>query len=130
MGPEGPSVRNFISEFIKKQLDDYLHKNPETARIILKKIQDSEKERKAISSIQKLARDRAKKVSLHNKKLRDCPAHYNTTDSNKLDSTIFITEGDSASGSITKSRNVETQAVFSLRGKPLNSFGLTKTIVY
>jgi topoisomerase IV subunit B len=130
MGPEGPSVRNFISEFIKKQLDDFLHKNPETARVILKKIQDSEKERKAISSIQKLARDRAKKVSLHNKKLRDCRTHYNTNDANKLDSTIFITEGDSASGSITKSRNVETQAVFSLRGKPLNSFGLTKKIVY
>jgi topoisomerase-4 subunit B len=130
MGPEGPSVRNFISEFIKKQLDDYLHKNPETARIILRKIQDSEKERKAISSIQKLARDRAKKVSLHNKKLRDCRAHYNSNDTNKLDSTLFITEGDSASGSITKSRNVETQAVFSLRGKPLNSFGLTKKIVY
>jgi topoisomerase IV subunit B len=130
MGPEGPSVRNFITEFIKKQLDDFLHKNPETARIILKKIQDSEKERKAISSIQKLARDRAKKVSLHNKKLRDCRIHYNTNDTNKLDSTIFITEGDSASGSITKSRNVETQAVFSLRGKPLNSFGLTKKIVY
>jgi len=130
MGPEGPSVRNFISEFIKKQLDDFLHKNPETARIILKKIQDSEKERKAISSIQKLARDRAKKVSLHNKKLRDCRTHYNTNDTNKLDSTLFITEGDSASGSITKSRNVETQAVFSLRGKPLNCFGLTKKIVY
>ena len=130
MGPGGPSVRTFITEFIKKQLDDYLHKNSETAGIILKKIQDSEKERKAISSIQKLARDRAKKVSLHNKKLRDCRIHYNTNDSNKLDSTIFITEGDSASGSITKSRNVETQAVFSLRGKPLNSFGLTKKIVY
>jgi len=130
MGPEGPSVRNFISEFIKKQLDDYLHKNPETARTILKKIQDSEKERKAISSIQKLARDRAKKVSLHNKKLRDCRIHYNSNDTNKLDSTLFITEGDSASGSITKSRNVETQAVFSLRGKPLNCFGLTKKIVY
>jgi topoisomerase-4 subunit B len=130
MGPNGPSVRNFILEFIKKQLDDYLHKNPETARILLKKIQDSEKERKAISSIQKLARDRAKKVSLHNKKLRDCRIHYNDNDEDKLDSTIFITEGDSASGSITKSRNVETQAVFSLRGKPLNSFGLTKKIVY
>jgi topoisomerase IV subunit B len=130
IGPEGPSVRNFISEFIKKQLDDFLHKNPETARILLKKIQDSEKERKAISSIQKLARDRAKKVNLHNKKLRDCRTHYNTNDANKLDSTLFITEGDSASGSITKSRNVETQAVFSLRGKPLNSFGLTKKIVY
>ncbi len=130
MGPEGPSVRNFIMEFIKKQLDDYLHINSETARILLKKIQDSEKERKAISSIQKLARDRAKKVSLHNKKLRDCRIHYNTNDARKLDSTIFITEGDSASGSITKSRDVETQAVFSLRGKPLNSFGLTKKIVY
>ena len=130
MGPDGPSVRNFIIEFIKKHLDDYLHKNPETARIILKKIQDSEKERKAISSIQKLARDRAKKVSLHNKKLRDCRIHYNSNDPDKLDSTIFITEGDSASGSITKSRRVETQAVFSLRGKPLNSYGLTKKIVY
>jgi topoisomerase-4 subunit B len=130
MGPEGPSVRTFITDFIKKQLDDYLHKNSETAGILLKKIQDSEKERKAISSIQKLARDRAKKVSLHNKKLRDCRIHYNSNDSNKLDSTIFITEGDSASGSITKSRNVETQAVFSLRGKPLNSYGLTKKIVY
>jgi len=130
MGPNGQSVRNFIVEFIRKQLDDYLHKNPETARIILKKIQDSEKERKAISSIQKLARDRARKVSLHNKKLRDCRAHYNSNDANKLDSTIFITEGDSASGSITKSRNVETQAVFSLRGKPLNCYGLTKKIVY
>ncbi|OFY66779.1 MAG: DNA topoisomerase IV [Bacteroidetes bacterium RBG_13_42_15] len=130
MGPEGPSVRNFICEFIKKQLDDYLHKNPETARVLLQKIQDSEKERKAISSIQKMAKDRAKKVSLHNKKLRDCRIHFNTNDARKLDSTIFITEGDSASGSITKSRDVETQAVFSLRGKPLNSFGLTKKIVY
>ena len=130
MGPNGQSVRNFIVEFIKKQLDDFLHKNPETARILLKKIQDSEKERKDISSIQKLARDRAKKVSLHNKKLRDCRTHYNSNDANKLDSTIFITEGDSASGSITKSRNVETQAVFSLRGKPLNCYGLTKKIVY
>jgi topoisomerase-4 subunit B len=130
MGPNGHSVRNFIMEFVKKQLDDYLHKNSEAARILLKKIQDSEKERKAISSIQKLARDRAKKVNLHNKKLRDCRTHYNSNDTNKLDSTLFITEGDSASGSITKSRNVETQAVFSLRGKPLNSYGLTKKIVY
>jgi len=130
MGPEGPSVRYFINEFIRKQLDDYLHKNSETASILLKKIQESEKERKAISSIQKLARERAKKVSLHNKKLRDCRVHFNTNDARKLDSTIFITEGDSASGSITKSRDVEPQAVFSLRGKPLNSFGLTKKIVY
>ncbi|MBM3420539.1 MAG: type IIA DNA topoisomerase subunit B [Bacteroidetes bacterium] len=130
MAPGGPTVRNFITDFIRKHLDDYLHKNPETARILLKKIQESEKERKAISSIQKLARDRAKKVSLHNKKLRDCRIHYNSSDGRKLESTIFITEGDSASGSITKSRNVETQAVFSLRGKPLNSYGLTKKIVY
>jgi len=130
MGPGGPSVRNFIVDFIRKHLDDYLHKNGETARIMLKKIQESEKERKAISSIQKLARERAKKVSLHNRKLRDCRIHYNTNDERRLDSTLFITEGDSASGSITKSRNVETQAVFSLRGKPLNSYGLTKKIVY
>ncbi|MCI0523006.1 MAG: type IIA DNA topoisomerase subunit B [Bacteroidales bacterium] len=130
MGPEGPSVRNFIVEFVRKNLDDFLHKNGETARILLKKIQESEKERKAISSIQKLARDRAKKVSLHNRKLRDCRIHYNSNDERRLESTIFITEGDSASGSITKSRDVETQAVFSLRGKPLNSYGLTKKIVY
>ncbi|MGQ9619826.1 MAG: DNA topoisomerase IV subunit B [Bacteroidales bacterium] len=130
MSPGGPSVRNFIMEFIRKHLDDYLHKNPETARILLKKIQDSEKERKAISSIQKIARERARKVSLHNRKLRDCRVHYNSSEPNKLDSTLFITEGDSASGSITKSRNVETQAVFSLRGKPLNTYGLTKKIVY
>ncbi len=130
MAPGGASVRNFINDFLRKHLDDYLHKNPETARIILRKIQESEKERKAISSIQKLARERAKKVSLHNKKLRDCRIHYNTSDARKLESTLFITEGDSASGSITKSRNVETQAVFSLRGKPLNTYGLTKKIVY
>jgi topoisomerase-4 subunit B len=123
-------VRNYIVDFIRKNLDDYLHKNAETARIMLKKIQESEKERKAISSIQKLARERAKKVSLHNRKLRDCRIHYNSNDERRLDSTLFITEGDSASGSITKSRNVETQAVFSLRGKPLNSYGLTKKIVY
>jgi topoisomerase-4 subunit B len=130
MAPGGVSVRNFVNDFLRKNLDDYLHKNSETARIILKKIQESEKERKAISSIQKLARERAKKVSLHNRKLRDCRIHYNSNDDRKLESTIFITEGDSASGSITKSRNVETQAVFSLRGKPLNTYGLTKKIVY
>jgi len=130
MGPEGPSVRNFIVEFVRKHLNDYLHKNSETARIMLKNILESEKERKAISSIQKLARERAKKVSLHNRKLRDCRIHYNSNDERRLDSTLFITEGDSASGSITKSRNVETQAVFSLRGKPLNCYGLTEKIVY
>jgi len=129
MEPNGTSVRNYIFEFMKK-LDDFLHKNPQYADVIQKKIQSSEKERKAIAGIQKIARERAKKVSLHNKKLRDCRVHYNTTDERKYDSTIFITEGDSASGSITKSRDVNTQAVFSLRGKPLNSYGLTKKIVY
>ncbi len=130
MGPQGPSVRNYIIDFLKKNLDDYLHKNPETADILLKKILESEKERKAISSIKKIARERAKKASLHNKKLRDCRIHYNSKDDRRLETTIFITEGDSASGSITKSRDVETQAVFSLKGKPLNTFGLTKKIVY
>jgi len=130
MGPKGPSVRNYIMNFLTSKLDDYLHKHGETAHILLKKIQESEKERKAISGIKKLARERAKKASLHNKKLRDCRVHYNGTDERKNESTLFITEGDSASGSITKSRNVNTQAVFSLRGKPLNSFGLTKKVVY
>jgi len=130
MGPGGSSIRNFINDFIKKNLDDYLHKHPETADIFLKKIVESEKERKAISNIQKLARERAKKANLHNRKLRDCKAHYNSDHERRLESTIFITEGDSASGSITTSRDVETQAVFSLKGKPLNSYGLTKKIVY
>jgi len=130
IGPEGPSVRNFIMNFLTSKLDDHLHKNPETASAILKKIQESEKERKAISGIQKLARERAKKANLHNKKLRDCRIHYNTSDENKNETMIFITEGDSASGSITKSRDVNTQAVFSLKGKPLNTYGLTKKIVY
>ena len=130
MGPNGPGVRNFIHDFLKKHLDDYLHKHPETAEIILQKILESEKERKAISSIKKIARDRAKKASLHNRKLRDCKAHYNTNHDRRLETTIFITEGDSASGSITKSRDVATQAVFSLKGKPLNTYGMTKKIVY
>ena len=130
MGPNGPGVRNFIGDFLRKSLDDFLHKNPQTAEILLTKIIESEKERKAISGIQKLARERAKKVSLHNKKLRDCRIHYNSNEEKRLDTTIFITEGDSASGSITKSRDVNTQAVFSLKGKPLNTFGLTKRIVY
>ncbi len=130
MGPKGPSVRNFIMNFLTSKLDDYLHKHGETAHILLKKIQESEKERKAISGIKKLARERAKKASLHNKKLRDCRVHYNGTDDRKNESTLFITEGDSASGSITKSRDVNSQAVFSLRGKPLNCFGLTKKVVY
>ena len=130
IGPKGPSVRNFIMNFLTSKLDDYLHKHGETAHILLKKIQESEKERKAISGIKKLARERAKKASLHNKKLRDCRVHYSGNDERKNESTLFITEGDSASGSITKSRDVNTQAVFSLRGKPLNSFGLTKKVVY
>jgi topoisomerase-4 subunit B len=130
MGPEGPSVRNFIGDFIKTKLDNYLHKHPETADILLKKIIESEKERKAISGIKKIARERAKKANLHNRKLRDCKIHYNSNDERRLESTLFITEGDSASGSITKSRDVNTQAVFSLKGKPLNTYGLTKKIVY
>jgi topoisomerase-4 subunit B len=130
MGPEGPSVRNFIMNFIQKELDNYLHKNPQTADILLRRIQESERERKAISGIQKLAKQKSKKVILHNKKLRDCRIHYNSNHELKDNSSIFITEGDSASGSITKSRDVNMQAVFSLRGKPLNSYGLTKKIVY
>lgn len=131
MGPDLPTVRTFVNDFVKTHLDNYLHKNPEAAQNFEKKIRQAEMERKELSGIQKLARERAKKVSLHNKKLRDCRQHYNDQKSElKLDTTIFITEGDSASGSITKSRNVETQAVFSLRGKPLNSYGLTKKIVY
>ena len=130
MKPEGETIRNFMLNFVCKELDNYLHKNPETAQILLKKIQDNERDRKAISGIQKIAKERAKKVNLHNKKLRDCNVHYNTNDERKAESTIFITEGDSASGSITKSRDVNTQAVFSLRGKPLNCYGLTKKVVY
>ncbi|GET27680.1 DNA topoisomerase IV subunit B [Prolixibacter sp. NT017] len=130
IGPNGPSVRNFIINFVQKELDNYLHKNSETAEVLLRRIQESERERKAISGVKKLAKQRAKKASLHNKKLRDCRVHYNSNDERKNDTSIFITEGDSASGSITKSRDVNTQAVFSLRGKPLNSFGLTKKVVY
>ncbi|HBX50022.1 MAG TPA: DNA topoisomerase IV [Bacteroidales bacterium] len=130
MAPDGPSVRNFIVDFIKTNLDNYLHKNPETAQILLNKILDSEKERKAISGIQKIARERSKKANLHNKKLRDCKIHYNTDDERKFETTLFITEGDSASGSITIARDVSIQAVFSLKGKPLNSYGMTKKVVY
>jgi topoisomerase-4 subunit B len=131
IGPNGPTVRTFIIDFLKKKLDDFLHKNPEVAEAIQRKIIISERERKELSGIQKLARERAKKVSLHNKKLRDCRQHYNDQKAiRKAETQIFITEGDSASGSITKSRDVETQAVFSLRGKPLNCYGLTKRVVY
>lgn len=131
MGPDLPTVRTFVNDFVKTQLDNYLHKNPEIADALLKKILQAEKERKELSGIRKIAKERAKKASLHNRKLRDCRVHL--TDIKNplyLDSTLFITEGDSASGSITKSRNVNTQAVFSLRGKPLNSYGMTKKIVY
>jgi len=131
MGGRHGSVRSYINDFVGKYFDNFLHKNPETADIIQKKIVQAEKERKELSGIRKLARDRAKKSSLHNKKLRDCRVHLNDMNKeNRLDSTLFITEGDSASGSITKSRNVNTQAVFSLRGKPLNSYSMTKKVVY
>lgn len=133
IGPDGPTVAKFISDFVKKELDNYLHKNLETAEIILKKVQESERERKAMAGVTKLARERAKKVNLHNRKLLDCRVHLNDVkgdEEKKAASSIFITEGDSAAGSITKIRNVETQAVFSLRGKPLNSYGLTQKVVY
>jgi len=131
IGPNGPTIRTFVIDFLKKKLDNFLHQNPETAEAIQRKILVSERERKELSGIQKLARERAKKVSLHNKKLRDCRQHYNDQKAErKAETMIFITEGDSASGSITKSRDVETQAVFSLKGKPLNCYGLTKKIVY
>lgn len=131
MGGDMPTVRTYINDFVGRELDNYLHKNTETADLLQRKIVQAERERKELSGIRKLARDRAKKASLHNKKLRDCRVHLtDVKNENSLNSTLFITEGDSASGSITKSRNVNTQAVFSLRGKPLNSYGMTKKIVY
>ncbi|MBC8054412.1 MAG: type IIA DNA topoisomerase subunit B [Sphingobacteriaceae bacterium] len=130
VGPEGPSVRGFINDFIKKTLDNYLHQNPATKDALEKRILQSERERKDIAGIKKLANERAKKASLHNRKLRDCKLHFDDTHERKQDTTLFITEGDSASGSITKSRDVMTQAVFSLKGKPLNCFSLTKKVVY
>ena len=129
--PAGPSINKFVGDFIKTEVDNFLHKNPIVAETMLQKIQESEKERKAIAGVTKLARERAKKANLHNRKLRDCRFHLNDVRGNRQEeSCIFITEGDSASGSITKSRDVNTQAVFSLRGKPLNSYGLTKKVVY
>lgn len=132
MSPNGGvSINKYVGDFIKQEVDNYLHRNPDVADVILQKVQESEKERKAMAGITKLARERAKKANLHNRKLRDCRIHYSDVkDDRKEESSIFITEGDSASGSITKSRDVNTQAVFSLRGKPLNSFGLTKKVVY
>jgi topoisomerase-4 subunit B len=131
VGPDMPSVRTFINDFVKTKLDNYLHKKPEVADLLLRKILQAERERKELSGIRKLAKDRAKKSNLHNKKLRDCRVHLaDIKNPRYLESTLFITEGDSASGSITKSRDVNTQAVFSLRGKPLNSYGMTKKIVY
>ena len=133
VGPNGPTMRTFVNDFIKTELDNFLHRNSETADAILKRIQQSERERKEIAGIKKLANERAKKANLHNKKLRDCRIHFNDKkgdEDKKNETMIFITEGDSASGSITKSRNVQTQAVFSLRGKPFNCFGHTKKVVY
>lgn len=131
MSPEGVSVNKYVGDFIKTEVDNYLHRHPDIAEVMLQKIQESEKERKAMAGVTKLARERAKKANLHNRKLRDCRIHFSDVKNDrKEESSIFITEGDSASGSITKSRDVNTQAVFSLRGKPLNSFGLTKKVVY
>ncbi len=131
MGPEGPGIKSAVLEFVKKEVDDYLHKNPQTADALLKKILQNERERKDMAGVQKLARERAKKANLHNKKLRDCRIHLGDQKSDsRFESTLFITEGDSASGSITKSRNPDLQAVFSLRGKPLNCYGLKKKVVY
>ncbi|MCG8476325.1 MAG: type IIA DNA topoisomerase subunit B [Cytophagales bacterium] len=131
VGPDGPTMRAFVTDFIKKQLDDYLHKHSDVAEALHKRIMQSERERKEISGIKKLANERAKKANLHNKKLRDCRQHFNNKKHvQREDTMVFITEGDSASGSITKARDVQTQAVFSLRGKPLNTFNLTKKVVY
>jgi topoisomerase-4 subunit B len=130
MGPTGPSMRAFLHDFVKKELDDYLHKHPHTAHALLQRILQSERERKEIAGIKKLANERTKKANLHNKKLRDCRIHYDSDHAERDQSMIFITEGNSASGSITKSRDVQTQAVFSLRGKPLNCFGYSKKLVY
>ena len=130
IGPDGPTIRTFVNNFLKGALDNYLHREPDTAKKLLDKILESEKNRKELKGIQKLAKERAKKAKLHNKKLRDCRVHLNDKKNNRLESSLFITEGDSASGSITKARDIMTQAVFSLKGKPLNSYGLSKKIVY
>ena len=131
MAPDGDSINKYVGDFIKKEIDNYLHIHQDVAEVIENKIKESERERKAMAGVTKLARERAKKANLHNRKLRDCRIHFSDVkNERKEEASIFITEGDSASGSITKSRDVNTQAVFSLRGKPLNSFGLTKKVVY
>jgi topoisomerase-4 subunit B len=131
MAPDGETINKYVGDFIKQQVDNYLHIHQDVAEVIENKVKESERERKAMAGVTKLARERAKKANLHNRKLRDCRIHYSDVkNEHKEESSIFITEGDSASGSITKSRDVNTQAVFSLRGKPLNSFGLTKKVVY
>ena len=130
VSPQGESIRTFVTNFLKEQLDNHLHKNPAVAEALQKRILAAERERKELTGVKKLARERARQAKVHNKKLRDCRIHFDTKHKRREQSTLFITEGDSASGSITKSRDVETQAVFSLRGKPLNSFGLTKKVVY
>lgn len=130
IGPKGPSIRQFIGNFLQQQLDNWLHRNPEAAEALKRKIEDSERERKELSGIRNLARERAKKASLHNRKLRDCRVHLDSKDKRAEESTLFIVEGDSAAGSLTACRDVQTQAVFALKGKPLNTFGLTKKVIY
>jgi topoisomerase-4 subunit B len=130
IGPGGPSIRQFVINFMQSQLDNWLHRNPEAADVLKRKIEDSERERKELSGIRNLARERAKKASLHNRKLRDCRVHLDSKDKRAEQSTLFIVEGDSASGSLTASRDVQTQAVFALKGKPLNTYGLTKKVIY
>jgi len=130
MGPGQPTLKSFVYDFLKRELDNFLHRNPESAQLLQARILQSERERKDLAGIKKLARERAKKSSVHNKKLRDCRLHFGDKKERNGESTLFITEGDSASGSITKARDVQTQAVFSLKGKPLNCYGLTKKVVY
>jgi len=130
VGPKGPTIREFVGKFVQQALDTYLHKNRETAEIIRKKIEENEHERKELAGIRNIARERAKKASLHNRKLRDCRLHLGDKDRRAEDSTLFIVEGDSAAGSLTSTRDVQTQAVFALKGKPLNTYGLTKKVIY
>jgi len=130
IGPGGPSIRQFVGQFLQQHLDNWLHRNPEAADALKRKIEDSERERKELAGIRNIARERAKKASLHNRKLRDCRVHLDTKDKRAEESTLFIVEGDSAAGSLTSCRDVQTQAVFALKGKPLNTYGLTKKVIY